>query len=245
MSERSQPQPPPRLEHRASQTLTIDLTAENDEPPAPPQDRPRPQRRPPTERQGAPDASDIIDLTDDNDVEITRVASRRLPSISDMSLIPVRHHLPPIDPRAIFVPQEPERHINRVFSDNGPVTRGYRISAAQGEIIIRPSPDFLEHIHMIGNVQAFGGQMDYQRAAFVHPRPDHVAPGPAKQGFTRSPTEEDVVICPSCEEELIHDKGPEEPVAKKGGKALTRKEREEHPFWVVKGCGHVSFFSPL
>jgi len=48
------------------------------------------------------------------------------------------------------------------------------------------------------------------------------------------------VICPSCEEELIHNKEPEEePVVKKGGKAPTKKEREEHPFWVVKECGHV------
>jgi uncharacterized Zn finger protein (UPF0148 family) len=52
--------------------------------------------------------------------------------------------------------------------------------------------------------------------------------------------EDMTVICPSCEEELIHNKEIEEPVAKKNGKAPTRKEREEHPFWVVKECGHVS-----
>lgn len=38
---------------------------------------------------------------------------------------------------------------------------------------------------------------------------------------------------------MIHDKEPDEPAVKKGGKAPTRKEREEHPFWVVKSCGHV------
>ena len=83
------------------------------------------------------------------------------------------------------------------------------------------------------------GPMDYGHVAFAERKPDHVAPPRVCSGFTRSPTDDDIVICPSCEEELIHRKEDEEPPVKKGGKAPSRKDREEHPFWVVKECGHV------
>jgi hypothetical protein len=85
-------------------------------------------------------------------------------------------------------------------------------------------------------------QLDYEAAAFAPPRrPEYVAPPAAQKGFTRSPLEKDVIICPSCEEELVHNKGEDsEPVLKKNGKAPSRKEREEHPFWVLKECGHVN-----
>jgi hypothetical protein len=97
----------------------------------------------------------------------------------------------------------------------------------------------VDHFQHFNNAQAMPGMMDYQRGAFADQKPDHIPPLPAKEGFTRSPTENDVVICPSCEEELVHKKDTEDPVVKKGGKAPTRKEREEHPFWVVRECGHV------
>lgn len=101
-------------------------------------------------------------------------------------------------------------------------------------------------IHMLHHdnfqQQAMPGLMNYQHAAFADRKPDHIAPPAVPEGFTRSPKDEDIIICPSCEEELIHrkDDEEEEPTPKKGGKAPTRKEREEHPFWVVKECGHVS-----
>jgi hypothetical protein len=238
MSQRPRPNPP-RLEHRASETLTIDLTDETDDIPA---EETRPQGQSPTGRNSGVDEPNIIDLTDDNDVEITRVAQRPLPSIGDMDL-----NVPPpaLRHRHLFLPQEPPRNINRVFPARNPLHGGFHISAGgQGEIIFHPSPDFLEHIQMLEDAQAIAGQMDLQpqNGAHPHSRPNHVPPPAAKEGFTRSPTEKDVVICPSCEEELIHDKGPDELVVKKGSKAPTRKEREEHPFWVVKNCGHVSAF---
>ena len=229
---------PPRLQHRASETLTIDLTDENDDVP---EEDTRSQRRSPAGRNSGVETN-IIDLTNDNEVEITRIAPRPLPSIGDMDL----NALPPARHRPLFLPQEPPRNINRVFPTHNPLHRGFHITAGgQGEIIFHPSPDFLEHIQMLEDAQAIVGQMDLQpqNGAPSHSRPDHVPPPPAMDGFTRSPTEKDVVICPSCEEELIHDKKPDELVVKKGGKAPTRKEREEHPFWVVKNCGHVGVLS--
>jgi len=93
----------------------------------------------------------------------------------------------------------------------------------------------------MAGVQAINlpGQMDYARAPFEERAPQHEPPPPAQEGFTRSPVEGDMVICPSCDEELIHRKDTPDEVVIKKGKAPTRKEREEHPFWVLKECGHV------
>lgn len=103
------------------------------------------------------------------------------------------------------------------------------------------------HFHQLMNAemnihaaqQAMPGAMDYQHEAFANRRPEHVPPKPAKEGFTRSLTDDDVIICPSCEGELVHDKSEEQPIVKKGNKEPTKKEREEHPFWLVMNCGHV------
>ncbi|KFX86671.1 hypothetical protein V490_08949, partial [Pseudogymnoascus sp. VKM F-3557] len=90
-------------------------------------------------------------------------------------------------------------------------------------------------------------------ASSEHARPEprkaeHVPPPPVGDGFTRSPKEDDVIVCPACDEELVV--GPEEPAAPTStptatgkqatkAKARSRKDREEHPFWVVRECGHV------
>lgn len=229
---------PPRLEHRASQTLTIDLTDEPDDaPPTPASSQAR--------RLRIADIidADIIDLTDDNDVEITRVAPRRAPSPNSMhrmgaALAPIGN----LEERLMFHEQYPLRDaiLNHVFPEQAAARVEYHAHmmyhGRNGEIHrLFPGPDFL---------QALAGQLQDPSPVNAGPqKPDHVPPEPAKDGFTRSPTEKDVVICPSCELELVHDKDPEEPLVKKGGKAPTRKEREEHPFWVVKACGHVSFLT--
>jgi hypothetical protein len=83
--------------------------------------------------------------------------------------------------------------------------------------------------------------MDYSRHAFATPeapKPEHVPPPAAKEGFTRSPEEDDVIVCPACDEELVAE--TPEPAVAKTGKRMSRKDREEHPFWVLKECGHVS-----
>jgi hypothetical protein len=240
MPERSLSRHRPRLEHRASQTLTIDLTDEPEEAPITTRNVSRPQRPPLLGRSDVLELADVIDLTDDNDVEITGVTSRHLP----LPRLGVPRPSPPrqlrFDSPSLFVAQEHDvRHINRVFGEDGPFAGSLRIGPGQAEVLFRHSPaEIMNHLQMLGNVQAMPGIMDYQRGAFAERKPDHVPPPPAKDGFTRSPTEDDVVICPSCEEELVHHKDIEEPVIKKG-KAPTKKEREEHPFWVLKECGHV------
>jgi len=66
--------------------------------------------------------------------------------------------------------------------------------------------------------------MDYENAGFAlaTPPPTYKAPSPAQEGFTRSPTEEDVLVCPNCDQEL--------------GAGEDELKRQ---VWVVRSCGHV------
>ena len=52
--------------------------------------------------------------------------------------------------------------------------------------------------------------------------PTYDAPSAPRQGFTRSPREEDTLVCPNCEEELGI------------GEDETKRQ-----VWVIKSCGHV------
>ncbi|KAL9606803.1 MAG: hypothetical protein Q9179_000011 [Wetmoreana sp. 5 TL-2023] len=52
--------------------------------------------------------------------------------------------------------------------------------------------------------------------------PTYEAPSPPRSGFTRSPKEEDALVCPNCAEEL--------------GVGIDESKRQ---VWVIKACGHV------
>lgn len=77
------------------------------------------------------------------------------------------------------------------------------------------------------------------------PKPQFEEPPPARPGFTRNTGpdpetgEEQTIICASCDNELkYYDDDVGEPPAKRAKKG--KKAREEHHFWAVKACGHVS-----
>jgi hypothetical protein len=248
-------QPRPRLEHRTSQTI-IDLTDE-------PElrivasrnrgDRARSQRPPQLGRSDAEGLENVIDLTDDNDLIITGGRELPLPRPGVARPPPPRAQRPQgrpqVDSPPLFIPEHRNEPFRTVLAAAGPAgglahALGAMIQRQGNRIpfhhIFHGAADIdILHMHYHGPDQAMPGNMDYQHGAFANRKPDHIPPQPARPDFTRSPTEGDVIICPSCEGELIHKKDAEEPVVKKGGKAPTRKEREEHPFWVIKQCGHV------
>jgi hypothetical protein len=102
------------------------------------------------------------------------------------------------------------------------------------------------------NNQQMPHVLNYEHHAFA-PRPppakpEHQPPAKATEGFTRSPLEEDIIICPACEEELVSQPdGTVEPAAapkKVSSRPPSKKDREEHPFWAVRACGHVSLLYP-
>lgn len=61
-----------------------------------------------------------------------------------------------------------------------------------------------------------------QAVAPEPPAPTYNAPDKAPEGFTRDPQEQDVLICPNCEEELC-----------------LGDDEVKRQVWIVKGCGHV------
>jgi hypothetical protein len=75
------------------------------------------------------------------------------------------------------------------------------------------------------------------------PKPDHVPPSPAREGFTRNTGSDTAVVCPGCEAELKYDPdlGAEDGASSPPNKKQrTKKDQEEHYFWALKECGHVS-----
>ena len=251
MPQRSQSQQRPRLEHRTSQTL-IDLTEDAEEViPAVARNR-APSQRPQPPQLGRSDAqglADVIDLTEDDvEIQITGARNRELPlPRPDVTRPRPYAHPPRHESPDLFVPANQPPPLRNA---NFPAAGAFGVAVVGG-----PSRHALHFHHILHGGDGGAGdvlaqiighaqgqampQMDYRHAAFADRKPDHIPPEPAKPGFTRSPTESDTIICPSCEEELVHDKEFDEPMLKKG-KVPTRKEREEHPFWVIKECGHVS-----
>jgi hypothetical protein len=250
MPERSQSQLRPRVENQAS---IIDLTDESEERHVASRNRDRSHshRPPQLGRSDAVGFADFIDLTEDvePDLIITGVQELPRPNLgrNDTPARQRRDESP-----SLFMPiQQPhQRHVHRVFAAHPNVLGALGVFGARMDgsnvgmapILGRMAHEFIDHVnvHLYHPPQPMPGHMDYQNNAFAQRKAEHVAPPPARPDFTRSPKEDDIIICPSCEQELVHRKDGGEPVAKKGGKAPTRKEREEHPFWVVKECGHVS-----
>lgn len=89
--------------------------------------------------------------------------------------------------------------------------------------------------HLMGMGVGMGiGMMDYDEVAFDlgmggnrPASPEYKAPEEAKEGFTRSPREEDEIVCPNCGDELAVGDGD-----------------LKQQVWVVKSCGHVSYPIP-
>ncbi|KAF1968178.1 hypothetical protein BU23DRAFT_602351 [Bimuria novae-zelandiae CBS 107.79] len=83
------------------------------------------------------------------------------------------------------------------------------------------------HVGFIAPTLNFGAVgfhlgFDDEPDAAPAPPPTYDAPEAAPKGFTRSPQEEDVLVCPNCNDELCV-----------GGSDQKRQ------VWLVKGCGHV------
>lgn len=260
---RSAPYNPPGLQHRASQTV-IDLTEDSDEMPSPPVNLIRAQRPP---RLGRDDilGGGLIDLTDDSayqsesDLELVGVSQRQPAPPTPPGAQHSRHR--PLNHRARFdhrrpaslAPPQPERPAPAppgLFLPHGP-DDPYRP-------ILRDLQGIPHHLHrMMAAIPGIGtlssGRaipgMNYGAVAFALGPPaqslqktSHVPPKPAESGFSRSPAElkeDEIMICPACEEELVQHPVKVPSTTNSRGKALSSKERAEHPFWVVRKCGHV------
>jgi hypothetical protein len=276
-----EPRHPPRPSLDRQPTV-IDLTDDRDR--APSQSRRSSQRAtlpPQLERSDFTALEDVISIeSDDDDDEIRFVGERTVPSrpSSRPSAPPSRLRLPrpPRSPRHARPPRPqlpsilaPRLENPRAIMENPNILFGglatflpnnWRDDVA-AIMFGQPHPSVAgaasgghqghAHVHLAMGVHP------HQAFARAEPRKaEHVPPPRAREGFTRSPKEEDVVVCPACEEELMV--APEEPAGTAAAvaaaatttaagkpakvKVKSKKDREEHPFWVVRECGHVSIF---
>ena len=85
--------------------------------------------------------------------------------------------------------------------------------------VVRGSPEYQLPRHLDFDIQGFpmGNEMIPQP-----PAPTYEAPPPARDGYTRSPTEDQELVCPNCDEELG-----------------VGEDDVKRQVWAVKNCGHV------
>lgn len=193
----------------------------------------------------------VIDLTgDDNPVDVD--AGYPESDDDDGLFVPQHRHIPAN--RRLPHPYPPAVPFNRRFDNvrlflGNVVARIPGMPVLQGEddaFVIGPGPPYgINPNPLADNPPEF----NYQANGFADrpqpPKPQFEEPPAARPGFTRNTGpdpvtgEDQVFVCASCDNELMYheDSGDERP-AKKAKK--TKREREEHHFWAVKACGHVS-----
>ena len=88
-----------------------------------------------------------------------------------------------------------------------------------------PNMDLPDQLNFVaqGFAMSSGGGQAAENARARAPPPAYDPPSPPRTGYTRSPREEDILLCPNCGEELGV------------GKDDIKKQ-----VWVIKRCGHVS-----
>jgi hypothetical protein len=105
--------------------------------------------------------------------------------------------------------------------------RGYRI-VVEGDVAAAARPDRRRPIataipNMMMNYGEVGFDLGLQMRVAEPATPKYEPPPLAAKGFTRSPTEDEEVVCPNCGDELA-----------------VGKDEIKQQIWVVKSCGHVS-----
>jgi hypothetical protein len=107
---------------------------------------------------------------------------------------------------------EVEEQVRRVHERRAREQMGGQGRAPRPVVVI---PDIMMNYEIAGFDMGFG---------IVQPAtPKYEPPPPAAKGFTRSPTEDEEVVCPNCGDELA-----------------VAKDEMKQQVWVVKACGHVS-----
>ena len=86
-----------------------------------------------------------------------------------------------------------------------------------------PDIDLPDQLNFIAQGFAMGpGTQATGNARTRPPPPTYDPPSPPRAGYTRNPKEEDILLCPNCEEELG-----------------VGKDEIKKQVWVIKKCGHV------
>lgn len=111
------------------------------------------------------------------------------------------------------------QHLPRTPRAGEPLDLEAELSDAEELFLDQPGRSFAPPAHLNFDHTGFQIEPPQQRAP---PPPTYNAPPPPRNGFTRSPKEDDTLVCPNCEEELG-----------------VSKDEIKRQVWVVKSCGHV------
>ncbi|MCJ1463517.1 hypothetical protein MMC07_002125 [Pseudocyphellaria aurata] len=183
--------------------------------PRPPPTNPQVQRNSQIPRVGTP----VVDLEADN---VEYMAGEN--NIPDP-----RNRLPQSFHAAMPMAQD---NIRREFARFRDLYRGTRQQLPHGHLFHRESDQVDDVMFMAAVPQLeLPGNLDFIRQGFAMgpvqqpppPPPTYDPPCPPRSGYSRSPKEDDILVCPNCEHELGVGDGD------------VRKQ-----VWVAKKCGHVS-----
>lgn len=155
------------------------------------------------------------------------------------------HHRPPNrNPQFSRDPRNPDELIDFQFLSGTPVQGGpsFTIGLTRRFANIFDGGITFNHMNLPPH-------LDITRTAFIparapSPKPPLEPAPPTRDGFTRDTcadpekAEENVVICPACEEELAYDPTDTAPAHSTPSKKRKRAAGEHH-FWALKKCGHV------
>ncbi|KAI0127301.1 hypothetical protein BJ170DRAFT_368624 [Xylariales sp. AK1849] len=200
----------------------------------------------------------VIDLTSDSPDEEQMVNRANAGSTPGVRNRPHRHHPPRMDrrsPRRIpanNVQANPQGMFGLFANALGNVIGNFGYPRDDDVIALDAAPRAAilpdmgpwRHLPMGGHGDI---HLNYQMHPFPHhgggpggpPKPVHEPPATARDGFTRDTGEEQVLVCPSCDNELAYDPDDEDDNGPPTKKARTKKDKAEHHFWAVKECGHV------
>lgn len=111
--------------------------------------------------------------------------------------------------------QQTARQFHRLLNSNHPhPAADMLLRHGGGDIILPGDLDFVTQGFRMGDAPATRQTQP--------PLPTYDAPSPPRAGFTRSPKEEDMLVCPNCDDEL--------------GLGNDDTKRQ---VWVIKACSHV------
>lgn len=236
----------PSLQRQPSRTV-IDLTDEGDLPSSQPRRSSQRSAAPPQlERTDSISlGQEVITIDSDDDDEIEFVSEQPLPEAARqrnrLAAHPaLRHQMRHgLAQNYNGMPPRPPREEPFLPFGNFELARGMRLALAEYLPAALRYPAAGE-----APPRMPGNNLNYGLPAFPREearKEDFVPPPPAREGFTRSPKEDDVVVCPACDEELMVDPMETEPGPEKkpSGRKKSKADRAEHPFWVVRECGHV------
>lgn len=211
-----------------------------------------------------PDFQAVVDDDDDDDLFVGQDFDDVLEHLPPNDFDDFLRHIPPNRRLPDPVPGPPHRDRRRSVEFIGFAARHLRNVGGQylpGLLAALPGipRGIANEIAIIGRDQGLAmnpnpladnpPDFNYQANGFggrpPPPKPEFEAPPPARPGFTRNTGkdpetgEELVIVCASCDNELKYDE-EEDDGPRPAKRPRNKKDREEHHFWAVKACGHVS-----